>query len=202
MRACEELDGIPKYHVMTFQMMAPSSPPRITFGFTMLCSIMPPPIALATASDPVNAAAKLNTAAQRTAASGLSTRVPTMVAIEFAESWKPLLKSKMNAITTIATTYPITRDSSGVLERNALQHLGDTHAAVDRTLERVVHLLPFDDVERIGIAREQCADRLVVDRVALLLQMLDQGDVLIHGRWFAHLPNRDLNLVRGSQQHA
>ena len=70
----------------------------------MLCSIMPPPIAFATASDPVNAAAKLNIAAQTTAASGLSTRVPTIVAIEFAESWKPLMKSKMNAIRTIATT--------------------------------------------------------------------------------------------------
>ena len=47
---------------------------------------MPPPIALATASAPVKAAAKLNTAAQITAASGLRTRVPTIVAIEFAES--------------------------------------------------------------------------------------------------------------------
>jgi len=28
-----------------------------------------------------------------------------MVAMEFAESWKPLLKSKMNAITMIAMTY-------------------------------------------------------------------------------------------------
>jgi hypothetical protein len=43
-------------------------------------------------------------AAQKTAASGLSTRVPTIVAMEFAESWKPLLKSKMSAITMIATT--------------------------------------------------------------------------------------------------
>ena len=52
----------------------------------------------------MNAATKLNTAAHITAANGLSTRVPTIVAIEFAESWKPLLKSKMNAIRTIATT--------------------------------------------------------------------------------------------------
>ena len=76
----------------------------MTFGLTMLCSIMPPPMAFATARVPVNAAAKLKTAAQITAASGLRTRVPTMVAMEFAESWKPLLKSKMNAIRTIATT--------------------------------------------------------------------------------------------------
>ena len=47
---------------------------------------MSPPIAFATASDPVNAAMKLNTAAHMTAATGLSTRVPTIVAIELAES--------------------------------------------------------------------------------------------------------------------
>src|SRR4051812_40085996 len=78
--ACDELDGIPNAHVMMFQVMAPSSPAKITLGFTTLCSIIPPPIALATASDPVKAAAKLNNAAQKTAAIGLSTRVPTIVA--------------------------------------------------------------------------------------------------------------------------
>src|SRR4051812_12689728 len=175
MSACEELDGIPKYHVMRFQTIAPSNPPRMTFGVTMLCTIMPPPIAFATASDPVNAAAKLNTAAHSTAASGLNTRVPTIVAMEFAESWKPLLKSKMKATRTIATTYAITRGLSAVLERDALQHLRDAHAAVDRPFERVVHLLPLDHVERVRIAREERAHGLVIDRVALLLEMLDQG---------------------------
>jgi hypothetical protein len=29
------------------------------------------------------------------------------VAIEFAESWKPLMKSKMNATTTMATMYEV-----------------------------------------------------------------------------------------------
>ena len=59
-----------------FQMIAPSSPPRITFGSTMLCSIIPPPTAFATATPPVNSAAKLKNAAHITAASGLRTRVP------------------------------------------------------------------------------------------------------------------------------
>ena len=36
MSACDELDGMPKYQVMKFQAIAPSSPPRITFGFTKL----------------------------------------------------------------------------------------------------------------------------------------------------------------------
>src|SRR6185437_201481 len=84
--ACDELEGMPKYQVMRFQAIAPSSAARMTFGLTKLCVIIPPPIAFATASEPVNAAAKLNVAAQSTAANGLSTRVPTIVAIEFAES--------------------------------------------------------------------------------------------------------------------
>jgi hypothetical protein len=61
-------------------------------------------IAFATSSPAVNAAVKLKNAAQMTAASGLKTRVPTIVAMEFAESWKPLMKSKTNATNTIAAT--------------------------------------------------------------------------------------------------
>ena len=57
---------------------------------------------MATAPVPMKIAEKLNTAAQMTAANGLSTRVPTMVAMEFAESWNPLMKSNTKATTTIA----------------------------------------------------------------------------------------------------
>jgi hypothetical protein len=56
----------------------------------------------------VNSAAKLKKAAQPTAARGLRTRVPTIVAMEFAESWNPLLKSKTKANAMIATTYQTT----------------------------------------------------------------------------------------------
>jgi hypothetical protein len=58
----------------------------MTLGVTILTSIMPEPIVFATAVPTVNAAAKLKVAAQATAANGLNTRVPTTVAIEFAES--------------------------------------------------------------------------------------------------------------------
>jgi hypothetical protein len=30
MRACEELEGIPKYHVVMFHAMAPTKPPKTT----------------------------------------------------------------------------------------------------------------------------------------------------------------------------
>src|SRR4029079_17787095 len=114
---------------MTFHRIAPRSPPRITCGSTTLCSIIPPPTAFATATLPVNSAAKLNVAAHTTAARGLRTRVPTIVAMEFAESWKPLMKSNRKATATIATTYQIT--ASGVLDGDALQRVRHAHALVD-----------------------------------------------------------------------
>ena len=85
-----------------FHAMAPSSPARITFGSTIAGGTKPVNTAFATAVPTMNAAAKLKNAAHTTACSGRSTRVPTTVAIEFAESWKPLLKSNRNATTTIA----------------------------------------------------------------------------------------------------
>ena len=49
-------------------------------------------------------ATKLKKAAQRTACLGVRTRVETTVAMEFAESWKPLIKSKTYAVRTIKMT--------------------------------------------------------------------------------------------------
>ena len=76
MSACDELDGIPKYQVMMFQMIAPSSPARIiALGVTMLWSIIPEPIALATAVLTHKQRQKAeHIAAQITADNGLSRR--------------------------------------------------------------------------------------------------------------------------------
>src|SRR6476620_1380607 len=128
-------------------MIAPSNAPRITFGSTMFWLIMPAPTAFANATRPVNSAAKLKNAAHSTAAKGLRTRVPTIVAMEFAESWKPLLKSKMKATAMIATTYQTT--ASGVLDGDAVRRVGDAHAQIDRDLECLVYLLPADHLDRI-----------------------------------------------------
>src|SRR5690242_4215787 len=165
---------------MTFQITAPSSAAKITFASTMLCSTIPPPTAFATATPPVNNAAKLKNAAQATAARGLRTRVPTIVAMEFAESWNPLLKSKMKANATMATTYQTTVRGSGVLDGDAVHRVGDTHALVDRRLERLVDLLPADHLDRIRLASEQRPDRLVIERVPFLLELLDLRRVLAH----------------------
>ncbi len=72
-------------------MIAATSPAKITEKVTMLMSIMPEPMVLATAVPNVKAATKLKNAAQMTALPGDRTRVETTVAIEFAASWKPLM---------------------------------------------------------------------------------------------------------------
>src|SRR6267154_2915198 len=107
MRACDEDEGSPAYQVMRFQAMAPSRPARMTVASTTAMSTRPLPIVFATAVPNTKNATKLKTPAHTTAADGDSTRVDTTVAIEFAASWKPLMKSKMSAMKTIARTYQI-----------------------------------------------------------------------------------------------
>ena len=102
--ACEEEDGMPKYQVIRFQAIAPRRPPSTTSELTTVMSIRPEPIVFATAVPNTNAATKLKKAAQKTAWNGDSTRVDTTVAIEFAESCIPLMKSKTSAIPMMKRT--------------------------------------------------------------------------------------------------
>ena|SRR5437773_11560761 len=104
MSACEEEEGIPKYHVRTFHTIAPRRPPRTTSELTTETSISPFPIVFATAVPKENAATKLKKAAQKTAWNGERTRVDTTVAIEFAESCIPLMKSKTSATAMMKRT--------------------------------------------------------------------------------------------------
>src|SRR5437867_12999556 len=76
----------------------------MTIGSTTARSISPLPMVFATAVPRPKAATKLKNAAQMTAVPGLRTRVETTVAMELALSWKPLMKSKTNAMRTIART--------------------------------------------------------------------------------------------------
>ena len=60
---------------------------------------------------------KLKNAAQATAYCGRSTRVDTMVAIEFAASCRPLRKSKMSAIAINAISNGNTSAASFIVAR-------------------------------------------------------------------------------------
>jgi len=69
-------------------------------------SMMPWPTVVATFRWNTNSAAKLKKAAHMTAWYGFSTRVDTTVAIEFAASWKPFMKSNISATVTSSTMTP------------------------------------------------------------------------------------------------
>src|SRR6185436_3544008 len=113
------------------------------------------------------------------------------------------MKSKMNAMRTIATTYQITPDGLlRVLERDALQHLGDRHAAVGRPLEGIVHLLPLHDIERLGRSGEERANRRVVDRVALFFEPLDLCRLVAHDLALPDGGHARLDVLRRLYQHA
>src|ERR1700712_1960568 len=102
-RACEELDGNPSNQVIRFHKMAPDRPAKIIVGWTRASFTMPPEIVFATSVDR-NAPATFSTAAIRTATFGFNAPVATEVAIAFALSWNPLVKSKNNAVMITSET--------------------------------------------------------------------------------------------------
>ncbi len=88
---------MPASQVMTFQVIAPPSAPKITASEMMSAQTMPLPTVLATCRPKNRKAMKLKNAAQITAQRGDSTRVETMVAIELAASCRPFRKSNASA---------------------------------------------------------------------------------------------------------
>ncbi len=84
--ACDDDDGRPKYQVMRFQIVAPTTAAKTTVRPSgVVGAVMIPPTVSATlvdTSDP----SKLKTAASASATRGLSARVATEVAIAFAAS--------------------------------------------------------------------------------------------------------------------
>ena len=103
-----ELDGRPRNQVMRFHVIAPTRPARMTLSVMASGFTMPFAIVAATAND-ANAPTKLRMAATRTAVRGVIARVDTLVAIAFAVSWKPFVKSKKSATTMTRTSVTSTR---------------------------------------------------------------------------------------------
>src|SRR3954454_7803663 len=102
-RACDELEGSPRYQVARFHRMAPTSPAKITTGLMSVSSTSPPEMVLATWTDR-KAPVRFKHAATATAVLGRNAPVAIDVAMALAVSWKPLVKSKTNAVITTATT--------------------------------------------------------------------------------------------------
>jgi len=91
-RACEDDDGIPKYQVIRFQMVAPTRPANTRPSpATPLAGLMTSLPTVAATWPPRNDPIRLPTAAMASAIRGVSARVETEVAIALAASWKPLV---------------------------------------------------------------------------------------------------------------
>ncbi len=101
-RAWLELDGMVKYHVIRFHVIAPRSAARTSSSPALpartLGSTIPLAIVAATLIE-MNAPAKLRTAEIITATFGFRAPVAIDVAIALAVSWKPLVKSNATAAT-------------------------------------------------------------------------------------------------------
>ena len=98
--ACDELDGIPKYHVIMFQRLALIKAAKTTAIVTFTGAATSLPTVLATAKPNIKGPIKFAEAAIINAALGVIPRDEIMVATTLALSWKPFRKSKTNAITT------------------------------------------------------------------------------------------------------
>ncbi len=85
MRACELLDGSPKYHVMMFQAIAPTRPANTTVVVTAWVSTNPLPTVAATFSE-MNAPAKFSSDAPAIATLAGRARVEIAVATTLAVS--------------------------------------------------------------------------------------------------------------------
>src|SRR4029453_14410502 len=149
---------------------------------------MPWPIVWATAVPKRKTARKLKVAAQYTASRGVSTRVETTVAMAFAASWKPLIKSKTRA-TPIRTRprgaaggggeswrIPVKSSAagmSGVLEHDAFDKIGDIFAAIEGVFEEFVNLHPLDDIDRVRALLEEPRHALPEDGIPLVFEPID-----------------------------
>ena len=102
-RACEELDGIPTSQVTRFHRIAPTSPPKITWGVMRASSTRPLEMVSATCTDR-KAPTRFSKPASSTATRGRRAPLAIEVAIALAVSWKPLVKSNTSAVSTTAIT--------------------------------------------------------------------------------------------------
>src|SRR4051812_3863763 len=98
MRACDELDGMPRYHVARFHEMLPARPANTTVRVTSVVLTRPLAMVAATLKDR-KAPTRLSAPDSATATLGGSARVAIEVAIALPVSWKPLVKSNASAVT-------------------------------------------------------------------------------------------------------
>src|SRR5829696_8156689 len=176
-KACEELEGNPKYQVIRFQVIAPISPAKTIVGVITAASTTSLATVAATEIE-MKAPTKLRIEAKAIATCGLAAPVEIDVATTFAVSWKPLVKSKASAVPTTITRMR-SELTSRVLDDYALDDLGSGLSRVDRLLEDREHVLPADHHHRVDPVREQGRHSVAGDPVPLVLEPVDLDPVFV-----------------------
>src|SRR4051812_9527181 len=176
MRAWEELEGRPSHQVARFQVIAPMRPANTTVVVIASAWTIPLATVAATASE-MKAPAKFRTADMATAKRGDMARVDTDVAMAFAVSWNPFVKSKASAVATTMTrtTSP---DMSAVLDDDALERVRDVLGGVDGLFEPLEDVLPADHDHGVDAAVEERGDGVADDAVAVVLEPVDLDGVV------------------------
>ena len=162
MSACDELVGRPKYQVIRSQTIAPISPPKITPKRDDVDVDHPLADRLGDGGAEDERGDEVEERGPDHRLPGESTRVETTVAIEFAASWKPLMKSNDERDDDERDDDQQCDSTSAVLHDDAFEHVGDVLAAVGGVLEQVEDLLPLHDDDRVALLVEQSADGVLV----------------------------------------
>src|SRR3954454_5692761 len=202
--ACDDEEGRPNHQVARFQAIAPIRPANTVSSVIVPASTIPLAIVAATCSDR-NAPTKFSVDDMATATRGDIARVETDVAIAFAVSWKPLVKSKASAVaTTITRTtsspMQVVLPASAVLDHDALERVRHVLAGVDGLFEALEDVLPANHDHRIDPVVEERGDRVAARAVAVVLQAVDLDRVVRHVLEVAQ-PRHGLgDLARGLEQ--
>src|SRR3954451_2386217 len=199
--ACDELDGRPAHQVAMFHAIAPTRPANTTVVVTAPASTMPEPTVAATFSE-MNAPAKFRIELSATAKRGDIARVDTDVAMAFAVSWNPLVKSNASAVTTTITRMTSLPEGMalGVLDHDALERVRHVLAGVDRLFEALEDVLPADHDHRIDAVVEQRRDRVAARAVAVVLETVALDREVRHVPKAAQPRHRRFDLPRRLEQ--
>src|SRR5829696_10395585 len=135
---------------------------------------------------------RFSMAVKPTAKRGDNACVPIAVPTAFAVSWKPLVKSKKSATAMVRTRRSVC--ASGILCRDALQHVRHVFAAVEGVLQEAVQILQLDDLQQRPLAAEELGDGASRRRVPRVLEPVDLGAVRVDPYTGLELADRLLEL--------
>src|SRR5687768_6834551 len=194
-----ELVGSPMYHVNRFQVIAPTTPARTTSSVIASASTIPVATVAATSTE-TSAQAKFRIAANTTATRGDSARVETLVAIAFAASWKPFVKSK-NSATTMTATRVRSTVLLAVLDQDRLEHVARCLERVYGLFQLLVDVFPADDRDRVLPGAEELRDGLPHEPVTFVLEDAELAERVVRFLEAVEVAHARVQCRRGAIDH-